>query len=148
MLNTRLPKRKKNLQFGAHYYRKQRQGNTYWLAWSLLPRDRMNAWHRRHGGRGWGHQTMGTGSCEVSPVPTLSPVPELCTKNGQCLCARQNFNKGVRRWWGEGKKRRRRRRRLDGGAGVDRGSMPHNRWQDEEIPSLQRCKRTSCLTQA
>lgn len=34
------------------------------------------------------------------------------------------------------KKKRRRRRRLDGGAGVGIGSMTHNRWQDEEIPSL------------
>lgn len=33
------------------------------------------------------------------------PVPELCAKNGQCLCARQNFNKGVRRWWGEKRKK-------------------------------------------
>lgn len=33
-----------------------------------------------------------------------------------------------------------------GGAGVGRGSMPHNKWQDEEFPQLKRWKRMSCLT--
>lgn len=35
-------------------------------------------------------------------------LSELCAKNGQCLCARQNFNKGVRTWWWWAKRRRRR----------------------------------------
>ena len=33
----------------------------------------------------------------VSPSLSLS-LSELCAKNGQCLCARQNFNEGGRRW--------------------------------------------------
>lgn len=45
--HTQLPT--KVLKIGADYRRKQRQENTYWLAWSLGPRDRMNVWHRHNG---------------------------------------------------------------------------------------------------
>ncbi len=78
------------------FRRKQRQGNTYWIAWSLGPRDGMNAWQTQR----TGHQTIGTGSCvflSLSLSLFLS-LSELCAKNGQCLCARQNFNEGGRRW--------------------------------------------------
>lgn len=37
-----------------------------------------------------GHQTIGTGSCVFLSLS----LSELCAKNGQSLCARQNFNKG------------------------------------------------------
>lgn len=76
-INQRIPKHTqqtqlptKLLRIGANLSRKQRQGNTYWIAWSLGPRDGMNAWQTQRRG----HQTIGTGSC-VSLSLSLSFVP-------------------------------------------------------------------------
>lgn len=105
-------KKEKILTIGAEYRRKQRQENTYWIARSLGPQDRMNVWHK-HNGRG----TRRLVQVLVCFSLALS-LSELCAKNGQwCLCARQNFNKGVRRWWWWWLKRGR-------SGGVDGGSMP------------------------
>lgn len=50
-------------------------------------------------------------------------LSQLCARSGQCLCARQNFNKGGSR----GKKTKRRRQK-QWRVGWGRGSMPHNWW--------------------
>lgn len=54
----------KLLRIGAHFRREQRQGNTYWISWSLGPQDGMNAWQTQR----MGHQTNGTGSCARPPL--------------------------------------------------------------------------------
>lgn len=105
--HTQLPT--KVLKIGADYRRKQRQENTYWLAWSLGPRDRMNVWHR-HNGRGT------TPLVQVlvcfSLFRSLSFVPRM---DRVCVPGRISI-RGVRRWRWWLKRGR--------SGGVDGGSKP------------------------
>lgn len=82
----------RNIQIFA----RKSQGNTYWIGWSFGPRGKMNAWHRHNN---WETRRLIMILVGFSLFSfSLSRSQSLVPRNGQCLCARQNFNEGGRRW--------------------------------------------------